>query len=72
MNHRETAYASITFPGGQLQLKTIPAQTEVYKFYFRHIDNGNVFLGNKWDADENWLDALRNHVLGFKTDAKLY
>lgn len=72
MNRRETAYASITFPGGQLQLKTIPAQTEVYKFYFRHIDNGNVFLGSKWDADENWIDALRNHVLGFKTDAKLY
>ncbi len=72
MNRRETAYASITFPGGQLQLKTIPAQTDVYKFYFRHIDNGNVFLGSKWDADENWIDALRNHVLGFKTDAKLY
>ncbi|HQQ95625.1 MAG TPA: hypothetical protein PLX35_00105 [Cyclobacteriaceae bacterium] len=72
MNQRETAYASITFPGGQLQLKTLPAQTEVYKFYFRHIDNGNVFLGNKWDADEEWLDALRNHVLGFKTDAKMY
>lgn len=72
MNRRETAYASITFPGGQLQLKTIPAQTEVYKFYFRHIDNGNVFLGSKWDADDNWLDALRNHVIGFKIDAKLY
>ncbi|HNJ44345.1 MAG TPA: hypothetical protein PKZ53_27940, partial [Acidobacteriota bacterium] len=72
MNRRETAYASITFPAGQLQLKTIPAQTEVYKFYFRHIDNGNVFLGSKWDADENWLDALRNLVLGFKADAKLY
>jgi hypothetical protein len=71
MNRRETAYASITFPGGQLQLKTIPAQTEVYKFYFRHIDNGNIFLGSKWDADENWMDALRNHVLGFKADAKL-
>ncbi len=65
------SYASITFPEGQLQLKTIPGETEVYKFYFRHIDNGNVFLGTKWDADIIWLEALRNHVLGFKTEARI-
>lgn len=67
----EKMYASITFPAGQLQLKTIPAETVVYKFYFRHISNGNVFLGTKWDADINYLDALRNHVLGFKTELKI-
>lgn len=65
------SYASITFPEGQLQLKTIPGEAEVYKFYFRHIDNGNVFLGTKWDADITWLDALRNHVLGFKAEARI-
>ena len=67
----ETAYASITFPSGQLQLKTIPEETEVYKFYFRHIDNGNVFLGTKWDADIQWQDALRNHIMAFKAEAKI-
>ncbi len=67
----ETSYASIAFPDGQMQLKTIPAETDIYKFYFRHIDNGNVFLGNKWDADVTWLDALRNHILGFKAEAKI-
>jgi hypothetical protein len=71
MTKAESAYASVTFASGQLQLKTIPAGTEIYKFYFRHIDNGNVFLGNKWDADITWQDALRNHVLGFKTEAKI-
>jgi hypothetical protein len=71
MTRAENAYASITFPAGQLQLKTIPAETAVYKFYFRHITNGNVFLGTKWDADITWQDALRNHVLGFKTEAKI-
>ncbi len=71
MTKSESAYASITFPGGQLQLKTIPADKPVYKFYFRHIDNGNVFLGNKWDADITWQDALRNHVLGFKSELKI-
>ena len=38
----ESSYASVTFPSGQLQLKTIPADKEIYKFYFRHIGNGNV------------------------------
>ncbi len=72
MNKAESAYASVTYPAGLLQLKTIPAGTEVYKFYFRHIDNGNVFLGNKWDADVTWQEALRNHILGFKAEAKIY
>lgn len=71
MTKAESAYASIAFPSGQLQLKTIPADKEVYKFYFRHIDNGNVFLGNKWDADLTWQDALRNHILGFKTELRM-
>ncbi len=67
----EKSYASITFPDGQLQLKILPRDQPIYKFYFRHIDNGNVFLGNKWDADVNWLDALRNHLIGFKQEAKI-
>ena len=71
MTKGETAYASITFPAGQLQLKTIPSEKIVYKFYFRHIGNGNVFFGTKWDADVNWQDALRNHVLGFKSELKI-
>ena len=71
MSKSENAYAVITFPNGQLQLKILPKETIVYKFYFRHIDNGNVFMGTKWDADVLWLDALRNHILGFKLEAKI-
>ncbi|MBY0436332.1 MAG: hypothetical protein K2U26_19730 [Cyclobacteriaceae bacterium] len=71
MTKGENAYASITFPGGPLQLKTIPANETIYKFYFRHIDNGNVFLGTKWDADVTWQEALRNHIGGFKIEAKI-
>lgn len=67
----EKSYASIAYPDGQLQLKILPRDQSVYKFYFRHIDNGNVFLGTKWDADINWLDALRNHILGFKQEVKI-
>jgi hypothetical protein len=71
MTKAESAYASVTFPSGQLQLKTIPAGTEVYKFYVRHIGNGNVYFGNKWDADLTWQDALRNYIFGFKAEAKI-
>lgn len=71
MTRAESAYASITFANGQLQLKTIPADVIVYKFYFRHIVNGNIFLGTKWDADVTWQDALRNHILGFKQETKI-
>jgi hypothetical protein len=67
----EKSYASITFPEGQLKLKILRPDQSVYKFYFRHIDNGHIFLGTKWDADIEWLDALRNHVIGFKQEVKI-
>lgn len=66
----ESAIVSATYPSGLLQLKTIPLESPVYKFYFRHIDTGNVFLGPKWDADTTWQEALRNLILGFKTELK--
>jgi transposase len=34
----------------------------VYKFYFKHIDSGNMFLGTKWDADLTWQQALINQL----------
>jgi hypothetical protein len=71
MTKAESAYASVTFSSGQLQLKTIPAGTEVYKFYVRHLGNGNVYFGNKWDADVTWQEALRNYIVGFKAEAKI-
>ena len=71
MTKAESALASATYPNGQLQLKTIPSQTPVYKFYFRHIDTGNVYLGTKWDGDIRWLDALDNQVRGLKTELKI-
>lgn len=71
MSKSESALASVTYPNGQLQLKTIPAQTPVYKFYFRHIDTGNVYLGTKWDADITWQSALNNHIRGLKAELKI-
>lgn len=67
----ESAFVSVTYPGADMQLKNIPADTEVYKFYVRHIDSGNVFLGTKWDADVTWQQALNNFIRAMKADMKL-
>ena len=67
----ESAFTSVTYPNGELKLKTIPDRSPVYKFYLRHIESGNVFLGTKWDADVSWQDALRNHIKGFKAELKI-
>jgi len=66
-----TAYGSVTYPNGTPQVKTISADEPVYKFYIKHIRSGNVFLGNKWDADETLVQALKNHIMGFRTELKL-
>ncbi|HEX5170301.1 MAG TPA: hypothetical protein VFW11_14085 [Cyclobacteriaceae bacterium] len=69
----ESAYVSVTYPqdATQPQLRNIPADMPVYKFYFKHIESGNVFLGTKWDADISWQQALRNHLMAFKTELKI-
>jgi len=67
----ESAYVSITYPDATAQLKNISADTPIYKFYFKHIDSGNVFLGTKWDADLTWQQALKNHLMAFKTELKI-
>ncbi len=66
----ENTIASATFVNGQLQLKTIPSDEEVYKFYFKNIETGEVFLG-KWDADTTWQEALKNHINSYKAERKL-
>lgn len=67
----ETALVSVTYPNGAEQLKTIPAETPVYKFYARQIEFNNVFLGTKWDADVTWQQALRNFIVGFKRELRI-
>jgi hypothetical protein len=71
VNQSESAFVSVTYPGTEIQLKNIPAETEVYKFYVRHIDSGNVFLSTKWDADTGWQQALLNFIKGMKAEMKL-
>jgi hypothetical protein len=67
----QTAIVSVTYPDDKAHLKNIPANTMVYKFYFKHIDSGNMFLGTKWDADLTWQQALINQLKAFKAELKI-
>jgi hypothetical protein len=71
MSKSESALASITYPDTQQQVKNIPSNATVYKFYFKHIDSGNVFFGTKWDADLTWQQALLNQIKGMKAELRL-
>jgi len=67
----ESAYGSVTFPNGVPQVKTIPVENTVFKFYIKHIESGNTFLGTKWDADESRIQAMKNYIMAFKSEMKL-
>lgn len=67
----ENAFISVTYLNGIVYLKNIAADQPIIKFYVRHIDSGNVFLGTKWDADTTWQQALRNFIQGLKIEFKL-
>jgi hypothetical protein len=66
----ESAFVSVTFPNGQEQIKTLPANTYVYKVYVRHASFGHVFLGPKWDADTTLQQALKNFIYGLRLELR--
>jgi hypothetical protein len=71
MTKSESAVVSITYPETEPQLKNIPSNNEVYKFYFKHIDSHTVFLGTKWDADTTWQQALINQIKGLRIELRI-
>lgn len=72
MTKQESAFLSVVYPDGtQQQLKNIPASTPIFKFYFKHIDSGNIFLGTKWDADVTWQQAVLTHIQGMKAELRI-
>lgn len=43
-------------------MRRIPKKAPVYKYYIKHIYSGDIYLGERWDADETWRDALKNFM----------
>jgi hypothetical protein len=48
---------------GNLIVKSIPIDALVTKYYVKHINSGDIYLGEQWDGDDNWYDALRNYLI---------
>jgi hypothetical protein len=71
MTRAQSAVVSISYNDAHQQLKNLSVNEMVYKFYFKHIESANVFLGTKWDADPSWEQALKSQLYGFKIEFKL-
>jgi hypothetical protein len=61
---------TVYYVNGEADLKTISANETIYKFYVKHIDYGNIFMGKGWDADITWQDALKNHLQAMRENLK--
>lgn len=57
----------VTYVNGKLEETSLPAEETVYKFYFKHLTNGNIYLGTKWDAALSWQQALENQIQGVRS-----
>ena len=53
-----------------LTLRSIPAQAPVFKYYLKQIYNNDIYLGDKWDADETWSSALEHFITNLTKVAK--
>ncbi len=63
LNDIETGYITLLKnPDGSLTLRTIPVDAPVYKFYIRSLARNEIYIGETWDADETWQDALNNFL----------
>lgn len=67
----ETAITTIKYFNNELQLKTIPSETLIFKFYFKNMEFDNVHIGSKWDADVTWQEALANHIQAYRQEVKV-
>jgi hypothetical protein len=55
----ETDYITVVpLPGGKRTMKTIPVETQVYKWYLKQTIANDAYLGRYWDADQDWQKAL--------------
>lgn len=63
INEAETEYITIKKKNDQgITLRTIPVDAPVYKFYVRSLARDEIYVGETWDADETWQEALQNFL----------
>lgn len=47
---------------GNASAKSSTLDGMVYKYYVKHINSGDIYLGEQWDGDDNWQDAFSSHI----------
>jgi hypothetical protein len=63
LNDIEQDYiTTIQKPDGSITFRAIPVNAPVHKFYIKSMARDEVYIGESWDADETWQDALKNHL----------
>ena len=71
LNDIESDYiTTIKKPDGSVTLRAIPINVPVHKFYIKSLARDEVYIGNSWDADETWQDALKNYLVNLIEDIK--
>jgi len=71
LNDIESDYiTTIKKPDGSVTLRAIPIHVPVHKFYIKSLARDEVYIGNAWDADETWQDALKNHLANLIEELK--
>lgn len=70
LSQLSNSLSTVYFLNGEADVKTIPANQTIYKYYIKHIEYGNIFLGKGWDADITWQDALINHLQTMRESLK--
>ena len=66
----DETYITLKEINGKQPLRYIPADAPIYKFYVKHLKTGNVYLGENWDADETWQEALENCLWNIRKEKK--
>ena len=51
-------------------MRYIPIKAPVYKYYFRNLKTGTIYIGKSWDADETWQEALKNMLFNINQSYK--
>ena len=59
----ETDYITVKYRSdGTVTLRTIPVHAPVHKFYVKQLFSKDLYIGETWDADETWQEALTNFL----------
>ncbi len=67
----ETDYITVKKkPDGSMTFRSIPVDAPVYKFYLKQLARKEIYIGETWDADETWEDALHNFLSNLEDKLK--